>query len=297
MKIGFIGLGRMGTGMASNLLKAGHEVTVYNRTPERSHALKAQGAKVASTVSAACQGDAVITMLANDEAVESLVLGREGVVSTLRPGALHVSSSTISPALSQRLSQRHLERGQRYVAAPVFGRPEAAAAAELLVVAGGEGIAVEAARPLLEAIGRKVFVIGETPAAANTVKLSGNFLTAAAIESLGEAFALIAKSGIDQRRYLEILTSLFNAPAYRTYGTLIAEGHFEPAAFAAPLGQKDIRLLLASAEALGVPMPVASLLRDRFLTLLAHGGERLDWSAIGGLAAQDAGLAAARAGG
>jgi 3-hydroxyisobutyrate dehydrogenase-like beta-hydroxyacid dehydrogenase len=293
MKVGFIGLGHMGAGMAASLIKAGHEVTAYNRTPEKARALEAVGAKVAITVAKACQGDAVMTMVANDAAVESLVLGREGVLASLRPGALHVSSSTISVALSQRLSQEHAKHGQRYVAAPVFGRPDAAAAAQLVVVAGGERGALEAARPLLEAISRKVFMIGDAAEAANLVKLSGNFLFASVIESLGEAFALTAKGGIDRQRYLDILASLFNVPAYNIYGALIASGRFEPAAFAAPLGQKDIRLLLAAAEDLSVAMPVASLLRDRFLTLMAHGGERLDWAAIGGLPAQDAGLAAA----
>ena len=294
MKVGFIGLGHMGAAMAGNLIKAGHEVTVYNRTPEKAAALVAAGARVAPTVSEASQGDAVMTMLANDEAVESVVLGRDGISPSLRAGALHVSSSTISVALSERLSREHAQRGQRYIAAPVFGRPDAAAAAQLVVVAGGENTAVEAARPLLEAIARKVFVVGEAPQAANLVKLSGNFLNASVIESLGEAFALISKGGIDRQRYLEILGSLFNVPAYNIYGALIAGGRFEPAGFAAPLGQKDIRLLLAAADSLGVPMPLGGLLRDRFLTLIAHGGERLDWSAIGALPAQDAGLTAAR---
>jgi 3-hydroxyisobutyrate dehydrogenase-like beta-hydroxyacid dehydrogenase len=293
MKVGFIGLGHMGAGMAGNLIKAGHEVTVYNRTPEKARALETAGAKVANSVCEVSQGDAVITMLANDDAVASVVLGRAGVLASLRPRALHVSSSTISVALSERLSQEHAQYRQRYIAAPVFGRPDVAAAAQLVVVAGGERSALEAARPLLEAIARKVFVIGDAPQAANLVKLSGNFLNASVIESLGEAFALTSKGGIDRQRYLEILASLFNVPAYNIYGALIASGRFEPAGFAAPLGQKDIRLLLAAADTLGVPMPLAGLLRDRFLTLLAHGGERLDWSAIGGLPAQDAGLAAA----
>jgi len=205
-----------------------------------------------------------------------------------------VSSSTISVALSQRLSQEHANCGQRYVAAPVFGRPDAAAAAQLVMVAAGEKSSIDAARPLLDVIARKVFVVGDAPQAANLVKLSGNFLNASVIESLGEAFALIGKGGIDRQRYLEILASLFNVPAYNIYGALIASGRFEPAGFAAPLGQKDIRLLLTAADNLGVPMPLAGLIRDRFLTLLAHGGERLDWSAIGGLPAQDAGLAAAQ---
>lgn len=293
MKVGFIGLGHMGAAMAANLIKAGHEVTVYNRTPDKTRALGAAGARIASTVSEACQGDAVMTMVANDEAVESLVLESPGILSSLQPGALHISSSTISVALSVRLSEEHSKHGQRYVAAPVFGRPDAAAAGQLVVVAAGEPAAIATASRLLAAISRKVFVVGEAPQAANLVKLSGNFLNASVIESLGEAFALITKGGIDRQRYLEILTSLFNVPAYNIYGALIAGGRFEPAAFAAPLGQKDIRLLLAAADTLGVPMPVGGLLRDRFLTLMAHGGERLDWSAIGGLPAQDAGLAPA----
>ena len=290
MKVGFIGLGNMGAAMAENLLKAGHEVTVYNRTREKAHRLEARGARVAATVSEASGGDAVMTMLANDEVVESVVLGAGGVAASLRPGALHVSSSTISVVLSRRLSEEHAKRGQRYVAAPVFGRPEAAAAAELIVVAAGEKTALEAARPLLDAISRTVFPLGDQPEAANVIKLSGNFLTASVIEALGEAFAFIARAGVDRQRYLEILTRLSAVPAYKVYGALIADGRFEPARFAAPLGQKDIRLLLAEAENLGVPMPLASLLRDRFLTLMAHGGERLDWSAIGGLAAKDAGV-------
>ena len=291
MNVGFIGLGRMGAGMAANLLKAGHDVTVYNRTPAKAETLIAQGAKAAASVSGACRGDAVITMLANDAAVESVVLGCDGVIASLPAGALHVSSSTISVALSQRLSEEHAKSGQRFVAAPVFGRPEAAAAGQLFVIAAGEPAAVEAATPLFDAIGQKTFVVSDTPKAANLVKLSGNFLIAAVIESLGEALALVDKGGIEQRRYLEILTStLFDAPVYKTYGGLIAGGNFEPAGFAAPLGQKDIRLVLAAAEELCVPMPLASLLHDRFLTLLAHGGDRLDWSAIGRLPAMDAGM-------
>lgn len=279
--------------MVGNLLKARYEVSVYNRTAEKARALVAQGASLATSVSEASSGDAVMTMLADDEALESVVLGPEGVLSSLRPGALHISSSTISVPLSERLAQEHAKHGQRYVAAPVFGRPEAAAAAQLVIVAAGEHSAVTAAKPLLEALGRKVFVVGDMPGAANLVKLSGNFLFACVIESLGEAFALTTKGGVDRERYLEILTSLFNVPAYHIYGALIASGRFEPAAFRAPLGQKDIRLLLAAAEKLSVAMPFAGVLRDRFLTLMAHGGEGLDWSAIGGLASQDAGVASA----
>jgi 3-hydroxyisobutyrate dehydrogenase-like beta-hydroxyacid dehydrogenase len=294
MKVGFIGLGHMGGGMAASLLKSGHDVTVYNRTRTKIEALVVHGAKAAASVSDACRGDAVITMLANDDAVESVVFSDGGIIGSLLADTIHVSSSTISVALSERLEAAHAKAGQRFVAAPVFGRPDVAAAGQLFVVAGGAPDAVKSAAPLFDAIGERTFVISEKPKAANLVKLSGNFLSASVIESLGEAMALVAKGGVDRRQYLDILTStLFGAPVYKTYGGLIADGIFEPAGFAAPLGQKDIRLTLAAAEDLRVPMPLASLLRDRFLTLMAHGGDKLDWSAIGQLAAKDAGEVAA----
>ncbi len=213
------------------------------------------------------------------------------MLANLPKNAMHISSSTISTALSERLTQAHKKAGQRFIAAPVFGRPDAAAAAKLFVVAAGEPKTVKDAEPLFSAIGQRVFVVSTEPKAANLVKLSGNFLIASVIETLGEAMALVAKGGIDRREYLELLTSsLFNVPVYKNYGGLIVEGKFSPAGFAAPLGQKDIRLTLAAAEALSVPMPVASLLRDRFLALMANGGDKLDWSAIAGLAAKEAGL-------
>jgi 3-hydroxyisobutyrate dehydrogenase-like beta-hydroxyacid dehydrogenase len=292
MKVGFIGLGHMGSGMAANLLKAGHQVTVYNRTLAKVESLVAQGAKAAGRVADACQGDAIVTMLANDEAVASVTLGEGGIIADLPKGAIHISTSTISVALSEALAKAHGEVGQCFVAAPVFGRPELAALGQLFVVAAGASAAIEAAQPIFDAIGQRTFVVSETPKTANLVKLSGNFLIATVIESLGEAMALVHKGGVDQHRYLDILTStLFGAPVYKTYGALIADRKFEPAGFAAPLAQKDIRLALAAAEDLRVPLPIANLLRDRFLTLFAHGGEKLDWSAIGQLAAKDAGEA------
>ncbi len=291
MRLGFIGLGHMGSGMASNLIKAGHEVTVYNRTSEKTAPLVALGATAAQKLTDACRGEAVITMLADDRAVEGVVFGDGGVLATLPSGAIHISCSTIGVELSRSLAQAHADASQRYIAAPVFGRPEAAAAAKLFVVAGGPTRAVETAKPVFDAIGQRTFVMSPQPEAANLIKLSGNFLIASVIECLGEAMALVGKGGVDLHDYLDLLTStLFSAPVYRTYGALIAERRFEPAGFAAPLGYKDIRTALAAAEALRVPMPLASLLRDRFLTLLAHGGDKLDWSAIGHLAAQDAGV-------
>ena len=228
-------------------------------------------------------------MLADDRAVEGVVYGDQGILAHLPKGAIHISSSTISVALSERLTADHAAAGQQFIAAPVFGRPDMAAVGQLFVVAAGASEAIERATPLLQAIGQKIFVVSDMPKAANLVKLSGNFLLASVIELLGEAMALVGKAGLDRRQYLNFLTStIFDVPVYKTYGGLIANRKFEPAAFGAPLGHKDIRLALAAAEDLRVPMPLASLLHDRFLTLLAHGGDNLDWSAIGQLAAKDA---------
>jgi len=290
MNIGFIGLGRMGAGMAANLVKAGHQVTVYNRTPDKVRALTQQGARAAARMADACQGEAVITMLADDAAVEGVVFGEGGVIASLRPHAIHISMSTISVALSERLVAAQAGAGQRFVAAPVFGRPEAAAAGMLAIVAAGAPDAVETCRPLFEAMGQKIFHLGDHPPAANLVKLSGNFLIASVIETLGEAMALIGKAGLDRRQFLDVMTStLFPAPVYKNYGALIVDAQFEPAGFAAPLGHKDIHLILDAAESLRVPMPLAGLIHNRFLTLLAHGGDALDWSAIAQLAANEAG--------
>lgn len=290
MKVGLIGTGNMGAGMAANLLKAGHTLTVYNRTREKAEPLAAQGAKVVDTPAEASGGDAVFTMLSKDEAVEEVVFGERGVLKGLRKGALHISSSTISVDLSRRLAAAHAEAGQRYAACPVLGRPDAAAAAKLFIIAAGPDDTLKSAEPLLSAVGQRTFVVSDRPEAANLVKLSANFLIANVIESLGEATALITKGGVDKHAYIDLLTAtLFNAPVYKTYGGLIANEQFEPAGFAAPLGLKDMRLALAAGEELRVPLPIVSLLRDRYLALLAQGGDALDWSAIGMLAARDAG--------
>ena len=298
MEIGFIGLGNMGRGMAANLLNAGHHITVYNRSPAKAEALVQQGATAARSIAEACSGAVVFTMLANDQAVENVTFGdpggEEGIVASLGQGATHVSSSTISVAMSQRLAAAHAEAGQRYVAAPVFGRPEAASAAKLFVIAAGDPQVLEPLVPLFDAIAQRTFVVSEQPHTANLVKLSGNFLIASAIESVGEAVALVTKAGVDRLQYVDILTStLFAAPVYQTYGGLIARQEFEPAGFAATLGLKDIELVLAAAQQLQVPLPVASLLRDRLLTLVATGGGQLDWSAVSALADRDAGNASA----
>ncbi len=291
MDVGFIGLGQMGRAMALNLVKAGHRVAVHNRTHARAEALASEGAEIAGSVADAARRPVLITMLADDHAVEGVLFGDGKGLSALGQGAVHVSMSTISVALSERLTEAHLKAGQTFVAAPVFGRPEAAAAAKLFVVAGGPEPALAKCQPLFDAIGQRTFVIGERPPAANLVKLSGNFLLAAMIESLGEAVALVRKGGVDPHRYVEILTStLFSAPAYKTYGTIIANEQYEPAGFKMTLGLKDIRLALAAADMLAAPMPVASLVHDHFLSGVAQGAGDSDWAGLARLAARNAGL-------
>lgn len=291
MDVGLIGLGGMGTGMAKSFLRAGHRVAVFNRTQARAEALRADGASVAATVAEACRSGIVVTMLADDAALESLVFGNGGILASLPRGGIHISSSTISVALSDRLTAAHSAAGQTFVSSPVFGRPDAAEAARLAVVAAGPLDAVNRCKPLFESLGPKLLIIGDKPSLANVVKLSGNFLIASVLESLSEALAFARKSGVDAATLLDFLTStLFNAPVYKTYGGLIVEGNYDKVGFALPLGLKDVRLVLQAAEAQSVPMPVASVIRDRFLTAMARGNANKDWSALGLVAAQDAGL-------
>jgi 3-hydroxyisobutyrate dehydrogenase-like beta-hydroxyacid dehydrogenase len=266
-------------------------VTVWNRTHSKTEPLRVKGASVADTPAGASEdAEAVFTILADDHAVEEVTFGDDGILGALPRGAVHISSSTLSVDFTRRLAAAHREAGQRLLAAPVFGRPEVAAAGQLFVVAGGEQATVNTVQPLLDVIGKRTFVMSDRPEAAALVKLSGNFLIASMIESVGEAMALVDRGGVDRHAYLDMLTStLFDAPVYKGYGRLIAERKYEPAGFAAPLGQKDVRLALAAAEELRVPMPVASLLRDRLLRLLANGGSKLDWAAIGDLATVDSG--------
>ena len=290
MKIGFVGLGNMGSPMAMNLLKAGHDLTVYNRTANRNQLLLDRGARAAANPAEASRAEVLFTMLADDPAVESVVFGESGILASLGPGSVHVSCSTISVALSQKLTAAHKNNNQHFVSAPVFGRPEAAEAAKLFIVVAGSNNAVERCTPLFEVIGQRIFRFGDQPPIANLIKLSGNFLIASVLESLSEAMALVGKAGVDQHEYLDFLTStLFAAPVYKTYGQIIAGKKFQPAGFTAPLGLKDVRLTLAAGEQFRVPLPLASLIRDRFLALLARGGDSLDWSAISQIAAEDSG--------
>jgi 3-hydroxyisobutyrate dehydrogenase-like beta-hydroxyacid dehydrogenase len=291
MKIGFVGLGLMGTGMASNLLKAGHEVMLYNRTIEKAQALAAQGAKVGREIRDACDADVVISMLANDRALNDVAFSSQGLLASMKPGATHVSMSTISIAIAERLTEAHARAGQHFVSAPVFGRPDAAAAAKLFIVVAGKQEIVQQLQPAFAAMGQLTLSVSENPRDANLVKICGNFMIGSAIEAMGEAAALARKAGIAPQTFIDVMTStVFNAPAYKNYGALIAKEQYSPAGFTAPLGYKDVGLALEAATSLQVPMPLASLLRDRLLRLLAEGGESLDWSAIAKLSASDAGL-------
>jgi len=292
MKIGFVGLGKMGSGMALNLAKAGHSLSIFNRTRSRAEELRQKGVTVEETPGQAASGaDAIFTMLADDQALEQVVFGPGKIVESLPPGSIHISASTISVALSRRLAAAHREKKQHFIAAPVFGRPEAAAAAKLFVVAAGEAKQIERCQPLFDAIGQKTFVVGEDPAMANVVKLAGNFLITSVIESLAESFALARKSGIDAGRLLDILTgTLFPAPLYKNYGGMLAAEKFEPVGFKLSLGAKDNRLVLAAAEEVGVPMPTASLVRDHFLSAMAQGMAEDDWAAVARIIYKNAGL-------
>jgi 3-hydroxyisobutyrate dehydrogenase-like beta-hydroxyacid dehydrogenase len=289
MKLAFIGAGTMGSPMARNLLRAGHQVTVYNRTRAHAEPLREEGAALADSPADAARGvDAIVTMLAEDQAVERAAQGFE---ETLAPGAIHIGMSTISVACSKRLADRHAARRQIYVAAPVFGRPVAAAAAKLWIVAAGPPESIALCQPVFDVLGRGTSVVGADPWLANAVKLSGNFMIAAALESMGEAFALVRKYGVDAGQFLEIVNNaLFNSPLYAGYGSAIAKEQFEPAGFKLTLGFKDLRLVQEAAESAAVPMPVAGVLRDRFLAALARGEGDLDWAALARIAAVQAGL-------
>jgi 3-hydroxyisobutyrate dehydrogenase-like beta-hydroxyacid dehydrogenase len=280
----------MGLAMADNLRRAGHELSVYNRTPGRAAALT--GVRVASSPREAAAGvEVLISMLADDAAVEQVILGENGAIPGLAAGAVHAGMSTIGHALSRRLATEHAARGQRYVAAPVFGRPDAARAAKLWIVAAGRGEAIDRCRPLFEAMGQGVEVVGDDPVHASVVKIAGNFLLAAAIEAMGEAFALVRKHGVEPARFLGIVNGrLLRSPVYENYGKIIAEQRFDPPGFRLRHGLKDARLALAAGEDVAAPLPIASLARDHYLTAMARGWGDLDWAALARVSAVAAGL-------
>ena len=291
MNVGFVGLGKMGSAMATRLLAAGHALTVYNRTPEKSEALRESGAQVADRVSEVCDADVVVTMVADDRALRDIALGSGGLLPNLRKGSVHLSMSTISVDLANELSEAHASAGQQFVSAPVFGRPEAAAAGKLFIIAAGAADTMKSIDPLLSAMGQLTLPISDLPRDASLVKIAGNFLIVSMTEALGEAAALVRKGGVPAQTFVDAMTStIFNVPIYKNYGAVIAAEKFSPPGFAAPLGLKDIGLALQAAEALRVPMPLGDLLSDRLKRLVAQGGEQLDLTALAKLSAEDAGL-------
>ena len=294
--LGFIGLGNMGAPIASNLLKAGFGLRVYNRTASKAAPLTAKGATLAASPADVTQpGGIVLTMLADDRALEEICLAGQSFVERLGPGGIHISLSTISPVTARRLAEHHAKHKVDYIASPVFGRPEAAAAAKLWICVSGLAAAKKRVQPILAAIGQGIFDFGEDAGAANVVKLCGNFLVAASIETLAEMLTLAEKSGVSKKAVAEMIGKL--SPLHSGYANQIADQKFEPAGFRLTLGLKDVNLIVQTAAASMTPMPLASLLHDRYVSSVAKGRGDLDWSAIALGVAEDAGLALRKAAG
>jgi 3-hydroxyisobutyrate dehydrogenase-like beta-hydroxyacid dehydrogenase len=290
MEIGFIGLGQMGKAIAARLLDSGHQVRVWNRSPQAVQELLAKGAQAASKPADLGNADFLLSMLANDAATRAVIVD-QGLLDAAHPGLIHLNLATVSVGLAQELAELHRRRNVGYIAAPVFGRPDAAAAGKLHVVVAGDPAKVAKAQPIIDAIGQKSWPVGDQPEHANVVKIAGNFMIASAIETMGEAVALTRSYGVKADAFLDILTNtLFAAPAYKVYGGMIAVEKYKPAGFPAPLGLKDVRLALTAADANNVPMPFASVLRDSLMELIATGGGEDDWAAIAKVAAGRAGL-------
>ncbi|MGF6752646.1 3-hydroxyisobutyrate dehydrogenase-like beta-hydroxyacid dehydrogenase [Paraburkholderia sp. GAS42] len=288
MNIGFIGLGEMGVAMVANILKAGHTVRVWNRSPERAQALAAAGAQVVATPAEAFAGDAVFSMLADDAALREVVDSQ--LLEHAPRGLIHVNMATISVALAESLAHAHAERGLNYVAAPVLGRPDVAAAGKLTIVAAGPAEAIDLVQPVFDAIGQKTWRIGSLPQQANVMKLAVNFMLASAVETLGEASALLTGHGVATQDFLDVITnSIFPGPVYQGYGKMIAEQRYEPALFKARLGLKDVRLALAAADTVSTALPVASVVRDSLLDAVAHGEGEMDFAVLGKVSARRAG--------
>ena len=292
--IGVVGLGHMGDAFASNLIADGYQVTVCDRDEKRAAPLIAAGALNAAGLAGLGACEAVLTSLPDDDALAEVTLSDAGLIHVLGPGAIHVSMSTVSPGLSRRLAGQHKLAGQGYVAAPVLGNPDLAHARKLFVIAAGVPSAVTKVSPLLEKLGQRLFLLGDDAGTANLMKLAGNVLTALTLQSMGEVFALLRKGGLDAHMAFEVLTgSLFDGEVQGTYGGKIVDNRYSPPGMTVPLAVKDLHLALAEAEHTAVPMPAASLVHDRLVAMLARGWPALDWSALGLLAASEAGLAPA----
>jgi 3-hydroxyisobutyrate dehydrogenase-like beta-hydroxyacid dehydrogenase len=291
MRVGFIGLGAMGSGMAARLIEAKHEVLVWNRSSGPADDLVKHGARRVDNPQDAFAGDAVITMLADDDAVRGVILTPGILQRVANKKLVHVVASTVSVSFARELEKAHADAGLAYVAAPVMGRPDVAAAGKLNIIVAGDAAAIDRVKPLFDVIGQKVWPMGVEPHKANVAKISMNFLLASAIEAMSEATTLAERYGVDPAKLIELVTgTLFSAPAYATYGALILKGDFLPALFKLTLGLKDVRLALAAGEAIGVPMPFASVVRDNFVDAIGHGDADKDWSAVSLVARRRAGL-------
>jgi len=289
MKIGFLGLGAMGAAMAANLIKAGHQVVVWNRSPGATEPLVTLGAIAAATPVQAFDVELVISMLADDASTRAVLLD-SGALASAKAGLVHLSMATLSTAFVAELIERHRELGIEFVAAPVFGRTDVAAAGKLNILVAGPQVAIAKAQPVLDVLGQKTWQLGDDPLRAVAVKIAGNFMIASAIEAMGESAALVKTYGVAPGEFMEIMgNTLFNAPVYRNYGAQIAEQRFDPAGFRLVLGLKDVGLALSAGHEQRVPLPLASLLRDNLLEAIAHGDGELDWSALSQVALRKSG--------
>lgn len=289
MEIGMIGVGRMGSAMARNLLKAGHTVYLYDMVPNGPRALEKEGGKVVAAASNAFRGDVCISMLSNDDAMRAVFI--DGDLPPHGAKTIHMNMATASVAMAQELAAHHRARGVPYIAACVWGRPDVAASARLSVVVAGDSTAIDKAEPLFAALAQRHTRVGDNPVMANVAKIAGNLMVASAIEAMGEAAALVRAYGLNAADFLNTVnTALFDVPVYRGYGDAIGNGKYEPPGFDLALGFKDVRLALAAGEKKNVPLPFANALRDAFLDALAHGDSKKDWAAIATVAARRAGL-------
>ena len=293
MKVGFIGLGRMGSAMVRRLCDAGHDVAVYNRTPEKSKALAEAGAKVVGSMAeAARHGDAVFTMLADDAALEEVAGQSGGLLQSLPAGGVHICAGTHGVHVVRKIAAAHAKAGQIMVASPMLGRPEAVTSGQAGVVIGGPPETLARFRPLFEAMSRRVFEAGADPAAAAAIKIANNFVLGCAIEAMGEGFSLVRKYGVVPQVFYDVMTDgLFSAPAYKVYGKIMVDEAYETVGQMALLGLKDANLALAAGEAAGVPLPSGNVWRDRLVGAVAHGDGGCDWAVMAREQARASGLA------
>ncbi len=292
MKVGVIGLGSMGAAIAANLIKAGHELVVYNRTKARAEPLVEAGARLAEKPSEAASGDAVITMLSNDAAVEEVVFDTaNGILTRGGKGTIHLSMSTISPVLVKRMAEAYGSRDLSFVSAPVLGRPDVAARGELVVMVAGEAETIKKCKPVFDAISSKVHILGNSPPQANVAKVAANYMISAMLQTFGEAFALTEKAGVDRSTFYEMVAyDFFKSPVYQKYGKIIVDRNFQTGAFSVAMQAKDTRLASDCARDSECPMPFLSVLQDTFLSALARGKGDLDPCAITQVIAENAGL-------